>query len=303
MYSLPFSAEIYNTDKVLGNGTFIVKAEIAELGRRAAPEYTMTRTMKASSASIFIHIFNIYMLPSGNYNLNLSVMDADSNLLATNSCFFQRNNPRVKIEMAQYDDMVVENTFVERMTDLKQLQYDVATLFPIGNRIEQDFFTQNMKKVPLEQLQRYFYSFWLSRSPNDPEGAWLAYKRKVEFVNERYGSKVIDGFRTDRGRVYLRYGPPNTITEEPYDPQAYPYEIWHYYEIGQQTNVKFIFYNRDLVTNNYELLHSDYIGEIQDPAWQMKLVKRLNPNSNPDVTAPEEYWRGHACENYKYERQ
>ena len=303
VYSLPFSAEIYNTDKVLGNGTFIVKAEIAELGRRAAPEYTMTRTMKASSASIFIHIFNIYMLPSGNYNLNLSVMYADSNLLATNSCFFQRNNPRVKIEMAQYDDVVVENTFVERMTDLKQLQYDVATLFPIGNRIEQDFFTQNMKKVPLEQLQRYFYSFWLSRSPNDPEGAWLAYKRKVEFVNERYGSKVIDGFRTDRGRVYLRYGPPNTITEEPYDPQAYPYEIWHYYEIGQQTNVKFIFYNRDLVTNNYELLHSDYIGEIQDPAWQMKLVKRLNPNSNPDVTAPEEYWGGHAGEYYKYNRQ
>ena len=119
-------------------------------------------------------------------------------------------------------------------------------------------------------------------------------------MNERYGSKVIEGFRTDRGRVYLRYGPPNTITEEPYDPQAYPYEIWHYYEIGQQTNVKFIFYNRDLVTNNYELLHSDYIGELHDPAWQMKLVKRLSPNSNPDITTPEEYWGGNARDQYKY---
>ena len=303
LYALPFSAEIYNTDKALGNSTFIVKAEIAELGRRAAPEYIMTRTMKSAPASIFIHIFNIYNLPSGNYNLNLYVMDADSNVLTTTSSFFQRSNPRVKIDLNQYDNVVVENTFVEKMTDLKQLQEDVATLFPIGNRIEQDFFTQNMKKVPLDQLQRYFYSFWVSRNPNDPEGEWLAYKRKVEFVNERYGSKVIKGFRTDRGRVYLRYGPPNTITEEPYDPQAYPYEIWHYYEIGQQTNVKFIFYNRDLVTNNYELLHSDYVGELHDPAWQMKLVKRLNPNSNPDITTPEEYWGGHAGEYYKYNRQ
>ena len=303
LYALPFSAEIYNTDRVLGNGTFIVKAEIAELGRRAAPEYTMTRTMKTAPASIFIHLFNIYMLPSGNYNLNLYVMDADSNLLTTASTFFQRSNPRVHIDLAQYDNVVVENTFVEKMTDLKQLQEDVATLFPIGNSVEQDFFTQNMKKVPLDQLQRYFYSFWVSRSPNDPEGAWLAYKKKVEFVNERYGSTVIKGFRTDRGRVYLRYGPPNTITEEPFDPQAYPYEIWHYYEIGQQTNVKFIFYNRDLVTNNYELLHSDYIGEMHDPAWQMKLVKRLSPNSNPDVTTPAEYWGGHAGEYYKYNRQ
>ncbi len=303
VYSLPFSAEIYNTDKVLDNGTFIVKAEIAELGRRATPEYTMTRTMKTAPASIFIHIFNIYMLPSGNYHLNLYVMDADSNIIATNSTFFQRSNPRVQVDLAQYDNVVVENTFVEKMTDLKQLQYDVSTLYPIGTRIEQEFFNQNMKKVPLDQLQRYFYSFWVSRSPNDPEGAWLAYKKKIEFVNERYGSKVIDGFRTDRGRVYLRYGPPNTITEEPYDPQAYPYEIWHYYEVDQQTNVKFIFYNRDLVTNNYELLHSDYVGEIHDPAWQMKLVKRLSPNSNPDVTTPNEYWGGHAGEYYKYNRQ
>jgi GWxTD domain-containing protein len=303
IYSLPFSAEIYNTDKVLGKGEFIVKAEIAELGYRADPEYTMTRRMKTAPASIFIHLFNIYMLPSGNYHLNLYVMDADSNLVATSSTFFQRSNPRVKIDLAQYDGVVVENTFVEKMTDLKQLQYDVATLYPIGNRIEQDFFTQNMKKVPIDQLQRYFYKFWVTRSPNDPEGAWLAYKQKVNFVNERYGSKVIEGFRTDRGRVYLRYGPPNTITEEPYDPQAYPYEIWHYYELGQQTNVKFIFYNHDLVTNNYELLHSDYIGEIQDPAWQMKLVKRLSPNSNPDITTPNEYWGGHAGEYYKYNRQ
>lgn len=303
LYALPHSAEIYNTDKVLGDGTFIVKAEIAELGRRAAPEYTMTRTMKTAPAAIFMHIFNIYMLPSGNYNLNLYVMDADSNVLATSSAFFQRNNPRVQIDLDNYDNVVVENTFVEKMTDLKQLQYDVATLYPIGNRVEQDFFTQNMKKVPLEQLQRYFYSFWLARNPSDPEGEWLAYKKKVEFVNEKYGSKVIAGFRTDRGRVFLRYGPPTTITEEPYDPQAYPYEIWHYYELGQQTNVKFIFYNRDLATNNYELLHSDYIGEIKDPAWQMKLVKRLNPNSNPDITTPDDYWGGHAGEYYKYNRQ
>ena len=303
IYSLPFSAEIYNTDKALGNGTFIVKAEIAEVGHRAAPEYVMTRNMKTAPASIFIHIFNIYMLPSGNYNLNLYVMDADSNIIATNTTFFQRSNPRVKIDMAQYDDVVVENTFVEKMTDLKQLQYDVSSLYPIGTRIEQEFFNQNMKKVPLEELQRYFYSFWVSRSPNDPEGAWLAYRKKIEYVNERYGSKVIEGFNTDRGRVYLCYGPPNTITEEPYDPQAYPYEIWHYYDLGSQTNVKFIFYNRDLVTNNYELLHSDYIGEIHDPAWQMKLVKRLSPNSNPDITTPDEYRGGHAGEYYKYNRQ
>lgn len=304
LYVLPFSFEIYNTDKILGAGNdFIVKAEIAELGRLAKTEYTQYRTMKAAPVSIYLNIFNIFKLPSGNYNLNVYVMDKDSNVLTTTSTFFQRSNPRVQIDLSNYDNVVVEHTFVEQMTDLQQLQDDIATLYPIGTRMEQDFFNQNMKKVPLDQLQRYFYSFWLDRNPNDPEGAWLAYKEKVKYVNEKYGSTVIKGFRTDRGRCYLRYGEPTTVTEEPYDPQAYPYEIWHYYVLGKQTNVKFIFYNRDLVTNNYELLHSDYIGETQDPAWQMKLVKRLSPNSNPDIITPEEYWGGNAHDYYKYNRQ
>ncbi len=304
VYSLPFSCEIYNTDKVLGAGkSFIVKSEIVELGRAAKPEYVYCREVQTAPVSVFVHIFNIFHLPSGNYHLNLYVMDADSTVLAFSRAFFQRSNPRIQLDLSHYDDVVVEHTFVEKMTDLKTLQENVATLYPIGTVAEQEFFLQQMKKVPLDELQRYFYGFWIDRAPDDPEGAWLAYKAKVDYVNERYGSTVIKGFRTDRGRVYLRYGPPTTITEEPYDPQAYPYEIWHYYSLGEQTNVKFIFYNRDLATNNYELLHSDYIGEIQDPAWQMKLVKRLSPNVNPDITVPEEYWGGNARDYYKYNRQ
>lgn len=302
--TLPFTMEIYNTEKVLGKGkNFIVKAELAEVGRIPDPTYTVYRTMPTAPVSIFLHLYSIFKLPSGNYNLNIYVMNEDSTVLATASTFFQRSNPRIKFDVANYDNVVIERTFVEDMTDINQMREDVACLYPIGSYLEQDFFNQSMKKVPLEQLQRYFYSFWLARNPNDPEGAWLAYKAKVDYVNETYGSSVIKGFRTDRGRVYLKYGPPTSITEEPYDPQAYPYEIWHYYVLGEQTNVKFIFYNRDLVTNNYELLHSDYLGEIQDPGWQMKLVRRLNPSSNPDITTPDDYWGGHAREYYRYNRQ
>lgn len=159
-----------------------------------------------------------------------------------------------------------------------------------------------MKNVPIERLQKFFYSFWAKRSPTDPQGAWEAYHKKVQYVQAHYGSPVIQGFRTDRGRVYLKYGEPTSVTEVPFDPQSYPYEIWHYYVIGEQTNVKFIFYNRDLISNNYELLHSDMIGETYDPAWQMRLVKRLDPSANPDVTKPNDYWGGEADDQYRYNK-
>lgn len=303
IYALPFTIEIYNTDKVLGNQKqFIVKAAINEIGRRPNPELTVYKQLATAPVTLFFHKFNIYKLASGNYNLSVFVMDLDSNVVAESTIFFQRSNPSVKFDIANYDNVITKETFVEKYTDIKELQDYVACLYPIADNLEKEFLNQRMKKIPLEQLQRYFYSFWVDRAPNDPEEAWRQYKFKVDYVEKTYGSPVMKGYRTDRGRVYLKYGPPNNITEEPYDPQSYPYEIWHYYEIAGQTNIKFIFYNKDVATNNYELLHSDLLGELHDPAWQMKLVKRLSPNSNPDITQPEEYWGGNANEQYRYNK-
>lgn len=303
VYALPFTVEIYNTEKIVGKGEkLIIKSSItpAEVYRTAKQENIVYKDVISNSALLFMHQFNIFHLASGNYYLVVEVLDKDSVLLQQESVFFQRSNPSVKLDLKNYDDVVIEKTFVEEMTDLKQLQEDVASLYPIGSRQEQEFFLQRMKKVPLDQLQRYFYSFWMKRNPSDPEGAWNEYKEKLAYVQAHYGSTVIKGYRTDRGRVYLRYGAPTHVTSEPFDPASYPYEIWHYYVIDKQTNVKFIFYNRDLISNNYELLHSDLIGETQDPAWQVKLVRRINPIYNPDITTPEEYWGGNARDQYRY---
>lgn len=303
VYALPFTVELYNTEKIVGKGkNLIIKSYItpAESYRAPKPENIVYKNVVTAPATLFMHQFNIFQLASGNYYLVVDVMNEDSVLLQSESTFFQRSNPSVKLDLKNYDDVVIEKTFVEEMTDLKQLQEDVASLYPIGSRQEQEFFLQRMKQVPLDQLQRYFYSFWMKRNPNDPQGAWNEYKEKLAYVQSHYGSTVIKGYRTDRGRVYLRYGSPNNITSEPFDPASYPYEIWHYYVIEKQTNVKFIFYNRDLISNNYELLHSDLIGETQDPAWQVKLVRRINPIYDPDITTPDEYWGGNARDQYRY---
>ena len=82
---------------------------------------------------------------------------------------------------------------------------------------------------------------------------------------------------TDRGRVYLKYGEPNQISKFENEPSSYPYEIWQYYQVSnQRNNRKFIFYNPDLVTNDYTLIHSDALGETRDDRWRIRLTKRNN---------------------------
>ncbi len=72
------------------------------------------------------------------------------------------------------------------------------------------------------------------------------------------------------------------MIDRPNEPSAYPYQIWQYYRIGQRSNIRFIFYNPDLVTNDYPLLHSEMQGELQNYRWEHDLHKRDSPFNNID---------------------
>ena len=84
------------------------------------------------------------------------------------------------------------------------------------------------------------------------------------------------------GRIFLKYGPPNTITDRPNEPSAYPYQIWHYYKIGKFNNKRFIFYKPDLGTNEYVTLHSTLQGEYFNRNWKTDLHRRNTPGRSVD---------------------
>ncbi len=303
MEILPYMTEIYNTDKILGENTpFLVKSYIENFGNQYNyfTPVSVFNEFKSAPITVFVNQLDIKSLPSGNYILVVELMTSDSTVLTYQSIFFQRSNPKIQLEISNFDNVDISNSFVSKITDPKILQEYVSCLYPIGNRMEQEFFNTRVKAIPFENLQNFFYAFWMKRNPSDPEGAWLEYYNKVKYVQTTYGSKIVKGYRTDRGRVYLQYGPPTNITESPYNPTTYPYEIWHYYYVDDQSNVKFIFYNRDLVSNDYELLHSDKTGEIHDPAWQMKLMKqRHDATSDPYQKKPDDFWGNDMDDNWR----
>ena len=302
-YVLPFALEVYNTKRVLGaNAPLKAKCfiEYAENKLVALPNNIITKNLTSDDVVLVIDQFNVFKLPSGNYNTVVELYDEHDSLLLVNKVFFQRSNPSVQLDITRYNDVVIDNSFVSNMTNRKELEDNVRCLYPIASNVEREFFDNRMKTVETEQLQRYFYSFWLARNPNNPEEAWKKYAKMVSFVQERFGSKLVKGYRTDRGRVYLQYGQPNEIREIPSDPTTVPYEIWHYYYLDDQSNVKFVFYDPSLVGNDYELLHSNKYGETHDPSWKMKLVKNIQPQTDIYSTEPNEYYGGDINGNWRY---
>ena len=132
-------------------------------------------------------------------------------------------------------------------------------------------------------MKKFFHAYWGQTAPDNPTEAWLKYKRQVLYTEKMFGTQIRRGYDSDRGRIHLKYGSPNFVTDEANGTSAFPYQIWQYYKIGIHSNVRFIFYNPELATNEYPLLHSDLPEEITNTNWQYEILKRNNSNVNQTI--------------------
>ncbi|MBU2650529.1 MAG: GWxTD domain-containing protein, partial [Bacteroidetes bacterium] len=227
--------------------------------------------------------FDINDLPSGNYNLVIEIRDKENTRITSNQLFFQRSNPKVEYNLSDLAALSIENTFAGRITSEDTLNQYIMFLSPIATDLERGFINKQMKTSDLVTKQRFFLNFWITRDNLNPDKAWEYYLGQVMKVNHSFNAIARQGYDTDRGRVYLKYGPPNIISQSYNEPAAYPYEIWQYYTLGNnQRNKKFVFYTEDIVTNEFQLVHSDAIGEISNYRWQVMIYRRTYDPENLD---------------------
>ena len=130
-----------------------------------------------------------------------------------------------------------------------------------------------------------------------------SYLAAVHRVNMSFKTSSHPGYRTDRGYVFLKYGQPDKIMESPSEPGAYPYEIWHYYAVANQRNKRFVFMSKDTAANDYQLIHSDVVGEVNNPRWQLEIYSRIyGTYQGVDQTEKDDTWGSHAGDLYNNPR-
>ncbi|MGC2663214.1 MAG: GWxTD domain-containing protein [Candidatus Acidiferrales bacterium] len=109
-----------------------------------------------------------------------------------------------------------------------------------------------------EEREQFIEAFWQRRNP-DPDSAENTFKeehyRRIAYTNEHFSSGI-PGWKTDRGRIYIMWGPPDEIQSHPsggsYDRPAeegggetstYPFEDWRYRYlegIGENVELEFV---------------------------------------------------------------
>jgi GWxTD domain-containing protein len=114
---------------------------------------------------------------------------------------------------------------------------------------------EEFMKLSDDDMKRQFEIFWKKRDPS-PSTAYneemAEYYQRCDYSLENFRTlSHADGIDTDRGKVYILYGPPTT-TDRLLTPNAPPKEIWYY----ENLRLKFVFVD-ERRSGNYKLLSSE----------------------------------------------
>ena len=109
-----------------------------------------------------------------------------------------------------------------------------------------------------DERQSFVEQFWLRRDPT-PDTEENEFKeehyRRIAYANDHYASGI-PGWKSDRGKIYIKYGPPDEIESHPSggsyerpieegggETSTYPFEDWRYRYIegiGNNVNIEFV---------------------------------------------------------------
>ncbi|MFM9005879.1 MAG: GWxTD domain-containing protein [Flavobacteriales bacterium] len=226
-----------------------------------------------------MHEINIEDLQTGTYQIQLNAKDLSNGQVSSQIFDFERfNDNEVAFDIAS---MLLDPAFQGSIHE-DSVPFYLESLIPIAKQGEIRTLIEVLKANDNEQMRKHLQAFWFQTAGAKAYEQWLSYQSQVRSVEKFYANNYMEGFETDRGRVYLKYGQPNSIVVKESSPSEYPYEIWTYDKIGIYSNRRFVFYNPHLITNNHRLLHSDMVGELRNPAWQQILVRRNTVNGSVD---------------------
>lgn len=139
---------------------------------------------------------------------------------------------------------------------------EALTVAPPGERVPKETLTLS----PAAQ-RRFLARYWahLDATPGTPANERLEeYVRRLDYVNRNFAERDIkrSAVRTDRGRIYLKYGRPDEKLNRPMTRKG-EIDLWRY---TKQRNLKFLFLD-DSGFDHFNLIMTTDPNESTQPNW------------------------------------
>ncbi len=257
-----YYAEAYNLKSAIGQNLLFLATVLNSNGEKIMEK--KTKLNSGYKSLVKVGQFNLSGKPTGVYKLLLALVDSSVSYAYTSSKrFFMINPNNMPVADSSFGRISVSSRFSGMSNDeadlfFKKLRY-------LASKDDKSNYSQ--LNTP-EQKQRFLTKFWNKhdKTPDTPENEFMDdYIRRLDYVNKKFKTRTRPGFMTDMGRVYLTYGPPDTIDRYPNNISTKPYELWYYHDI--EGGVVFVFVDM-IGIGNYDLVHSTKRGEVNNIRWR-----------------------------------
>ncbi|OQY27211.1 MAG: hypothetical protein B6244_11405 [Candidatus Cloacimonetes bacterium 4572_55] len=258
-----FYYEIYNLNLSSDEEKLIhVKYTIVSAEGDTIKSYHPGSFRRPEESCIIVDGKNIVTLKDGDYFLLVEVTDTGSE----ESVILEKKFSMVR-EWAQLE----QEAELEPMSDDESHEFLDKVQYVISKSEKKQFQGLNP-----EAKARFAYRFWRERDPNPftPENEFkIELERRVNYANTFFASKQAirankKGIKTDRGRIYLKYGEPSEQREDNMPQSDREFIVWNYFNLK---NISVFVFSDKVGRKDPQLIFSDDPTEISDPTLRKTL--------------------------------
>jgi len=203
---------------------------------------------KLDTANQFFLSFQV-LTPQSEGKIKYKIQDEDNNIIEEKEFFYQFEEDLNKILLPinkkglEYKEYKLKLTIqakdskASRKTSFRLHWKDLTNYIDdLEEAIKQLIYiasNQRINKImqgDMEEKKRKFLNFWDKKDPTpttNKNELMIEYYRRVKFANKNFSSPR-GGWRSDRGKVYIIFGPPDRIEEHTMNLNTRPYIIWYY---------------------------------------------------------------------------
>lgn len=219
--------EAYTATKESGSMSVVIRDSAGKENIRT-PEVPVT---VASGGSVLSGQVDLTGLPEGEYSMVATLKVAGQTIERSAAIYMSGLH-----ESLARDSAVRES---ERATDagyfssLSEKELDQAKA-PLLYVAEPGELSAWKKELSLEGKRRFLTRFWQQRDPSP--GTVRNERREVFYEAIAYANRMfreggratVPGWRSDRGRIYAKFGAPDDIYKRQQEGSAPPYQVWRY---------------------------------------------------------------------------
>ena len=270
-----FYSEAYNLSTEKKDTLYTQNFLVLDSKKERFRDFGTQTLKKPGSSAVIVSGFNISTFPQGDYYLRIVAQDLGNGKTAEAVKGFkvlreEEVKPEQTVEGASSGAGQSGAEEMGTEEDAKRIKNEI---YYIAISDELTLYDQ----LNLQGKKEFLKNFWTKRDPDPTTGEnefKIEHYRRWNYVNQKFSrtSTSFDGWKTDMGRIYIKYGEPDEIESRPSTMETKPYERWDYHRVEattvhpSQSGVFFIFVDEDGF-GVYRSVHSNATGEIQNLNW------------------------------------